>query len=43
MFAVALRAIGRLPAAEFAAYGLTSEQIQALTDRITTWAREILT
>jgi hypothetical protein len=41
MFATALRAIRRLPALEFAAYGLTSEQIRALTERITTWADEI--
>lgn len=41
MFAEALRAIRRLPDAEFTAYGLTHDQVKALTDSLTEWAEEI--
>lgn len=41
MFAAALRAVRRLPEAEFTAYGLTHEQAQALIEALTAWADEI--
>ena len=41
MFAIALRAIRRLPPAEFTAYGLTEPQGEALILRINSWAEEI--
>lgn len=41
MFAEALRAIRRLPDAEFTAYGLTHDQVKALMDSLTEWAEEI--
>ena len=41
MFAIALRAIHRLPPAEFTAYGLTEPQVEALILRIDSWADEI--
>jgi hypothetical protein len=41
MFAVALRAIRRLPLAEFTSYGLTPEQLGALTERFISWADDI--
>jgi len=41
MFAIALRAIRRLPPAEFTSYGLTAPQVEALTVRIESWADEI--
>ena len=41
MFVIALRAIHRLPPAEFTPYGLTDTDISALTVRITKWADAI--
>lgn len=41
MFVTALRAIHRLPAAEFVPYGLTDSDVSALTVRITHWADAI--
>lgn len=41
MFADALRAIRRLPEAEFTAYGLTHDQITTLVHSLTTWAEQI--
>lgn len=41
MFTEALRAIRRLPEAEFTAYGLTHGQMTALVDSLTEWAEEI--
>jgi hypothetical protein len=41
MFAIALRAIRRLPPTEFTAYGLTEPQVEALILRINSWADEI--
>lgn len=38
MFVTALRAIDRLPPAEFTPYGLTDSDISALSVRITQWA-----
>lgn len=41
MFAIALRAIHRLPPAEFTPYGLTTGDVSALTARMTHWADTI--
>lgn len=41
MFTDALRAIRRLPEAEFTAYGLTRDQVTALVVSLTKWAEEI--
>ena len=38
MFVTALRAIHRLPPAEFTSYGLADTDVSALTARITQWA-----
>jgi Nucleotidyl transferase AbiEii toxin, Type IV TA system len=38
MFAVALRAIRRLPVAEFTAYGLTTSHVALLVERMIVWA-----
>jgi len=40
-FVIALRAIHRLPAAEFTPYGLTDGDVSALTARMTQWADTI--
>lgn len=40
-FADALRAVQRLPSAEFQAYGLSTEDISALIDRLIRWATSI--
>ena len=41
VFVIALRAIRRLPAAEFTPYGLTVGDVSALTARMTQWADTI--
>jgi hypothetical protein len=41
MFAEALRAIRRLPEAEFTAYGLTHDQVNTLVESLSAWAEEI--
>ena len=41
VFVIALRAIRRLPAAEFTPYGLTVGDVSALTARMTQWADAI--
>jgi Nucleotidyl transferase AbiEii toxin, Type IV TA system len=41
VFAQALRAVRRLPLAEFTAYGLTPEAAAALKERVTTWADQL--
>lgn len=38
MFVIALRAIRRLPPAEFTPYGLTEADVLTLTERIMEWA-----
>jgi hypothetical protein len=41
MFVIALRAIRRLPPAEFTSYGLTEADSRALINRITEWANTL--
>jgi len=41
VFVIALRAIQRLPTAEFTPYGLTVGDVSALTARMTQWADTI--
>jgi nucleotidyltransferase AbiEii toxin of type IV toxin-antitoxin system len=41
MFVTALRAIGRLPQAEFEAYGMTDADVIPLKNRITKWADDL--
>jgi hypothetical protein len=41
MFVTALRAIGRLPQAEFEAYGMTEADVVPLRNRITKWADDL--
>jgi hypothetical protein len=40
-FRTALRAIDRLPLAEFTAYGLSPADVDALKSRVAAWADEI--
>jgi hypothetical protein len=42
-FAQALRAIRRLPLAEFTAYGLSNPQAAALVERVVAWAEDLTT
>jgi hypothetical protein len=41
LFAQALLAIRRLPAAEFTAYGLTGNDVETLTTTLTAWAKRL--
>ena len=41
MFAEALRAVTRLPAAAFEPYKLTADEVDALSVRLLAWAEEI--